>query len=104
MVLRIDEATRKTILGFQRNEITESSVYKRLAGRAKGENKRILEEFSRDELRHYNQWKKYSKESVSRKRRTILKYSIISRIFGVTFVMKMMEGGEKRRRKSILMS
>jgi VIT1/CCC1 family predicted Fe2+/Mn2+ transporter len=97
--LRIDETTRKAILGFQKNEITESSVYKRLAGKAKGDNKKILEEFSKDELRHYNQWKKYSKENVSRRRRTILKYSIISRIFGVTFVMKMMEGGEKKAGK-----
>lgn len=97
--MRIDETTKKAILGFQKNEITECRVYKRLAGKAKGENKGILEEFSEDELRHYNQWKKYSKQNVSRRRRTILKYSIISRIFGVTFVMKMMEGGEKKAGK-----
>jgi VIT1/CCC1 family predicted Fe2+/Mn2+ transporter len=100
MILRIDENTRKSILRFQRNEITESSVYRRLAGRAKGENKSVLEEFSKDELRHYNQWKKYSRQDVSRRRRTILKYSFISRIFGVTFVMKMMEGGEGKARKA----
>jgi VIT1/CCC1 family predicted Fe2+/Mn2+ transporter len=98
--LRIDEATRRRILTFQRNEATESRVYKRLAGRAKGENKTILEEFSRDELHHYNQWKKYSRQDVSRRRRTILKYAFISRIFGVTFVMKMMEGGEGKARKA----
>lgn len=100
MVLKIDESTRKDILRFQRNEITESRVYKRLAGRAKGENKKILDEFSRDELRHYGQWKNYSKRDVSRRRRTIAKYSIISRIFGITFVMKMMEGGEGKAKKA----
>jgi VIT1/CCC1 family predicted Fe2+/Mn2+ transporter len=96
----LDEATKRRILTFQRNEATESRVYKRMAGRAKGENKTVLEEFSRDELRHYNQWKKYSRRDVSRRRRTILKYAFISRIFGVTFVMKMMEGGEGKARKA----
>jgi VIT1/CCC1 family predicted Fe2+/Mn2+ transporter len=98
--LKIDEETKRLILSFQRKEITESAVYRNLAKRAKGNNSKVLEEFSRDEFHHYNQWKTYTKKSVGRRRRTILKYSIISRIFGVTFAIKMMEGGEKKAKKA----
>jgi len=98
--LKIDEKTKRLILNFQRNEITENAVYSNLAKRAKGKNSEILEEFSKDELLHYNQWKKYTRKNVPRRRRTILKYSIISRIFGVTFAIKMMEGGEKKAEKA----
>jgi len=91
----LEEKVKSTILGFQRNEITEHSVYKSLARRTKGGNTEVLRKISEDELRHYNEWIKYTQTEVAANRMTILKFLIISRIFGLTFTMKMMEEGEE---------
>jgi vacuolar iron transporter family protein len=44
---------------FQRIEITEHHIYKRLAKKIKDpENSKILSQIADDELRHYHEWKK----------------------------------------------
>ncbi len=96
----LEEKVKSTILGFQRNEITEHSVYKSLARRTKGGNTEVLRKISEDELRHYNEWIKYTQTEVAANRMTILKFLIISRIFGLTFAMKMMEEGEETAEKA----
>lgn len=92
----LDETLKTLILRFQGNEITEHFVYKGLARKTKGSNAEILKRISDDELRHYNEWKEYTQTEVTPSRLSILKYMIISKIFGLTFAMKMMEGGEER--------
>jgi len=96
----LEEKVKSTILGFQRNEITEHSVYKSLARKTKGGNTEVLRKISEDELRHYNEWIKYTQTEVAANRMTILKFLIISRIFGLTFAMKMMEEGEENAEKA----
>lgn len=96
----LEEKVKSTILGFQRNEITEHSVYKSLARKTKGGNTEVLRKISEDELRHYNEWIKYTQTEVAANRMTILKFLIISRIFGLTFAMKMMEEGEETAEKA----
>ena len=92
----LDEKTRKKVLSSQRNEITEHIIYDRLAKATKGhENRKILERISRDELGHYNFWKKYTGQDVKPSRLNILKYYWISRIFGITFGLRLMESGEE---------
>ncbi len=55
--MNISEELRRRLLVFQKNEITEHHIYERLAGRAGlPENRRILEDIARDELRHYHTW------------------------------------------------
>jgi len=49
---------------FQKNEITEYHIYKRLAKRVNNDNSQILDEIAEDELSHYNFWMKYSGEDV----------------------------------------
>ncbi len=82
------------IIGFQRNEITEYHVYRKLAERADKKNAPILRKIAEDELRHYNEWRRITGEDVEPDRWKIRKYSLISRIFGLTFAIKMMEMGE----------
>ncbi len=94
MAKPIDISTKRTLMNFQRNEITEYFIYRKLADFAKGKNKGILQRISKDELRHYNIWKSYTKTDVSPDRFKILKYFLYSKLFGLTFATKLMESGE----------
>ncbi|NOY99099.1 MAG: rubrerythrin family protein [Chloroflexi bacterium] len=94
--MSITETVRKKILAFQQNEITEHHIYKRLAKTIKDpENARILEKIADDELRHYRGWKEYSGQEVSPDWVSMWFYYLISRIFGFTFGIKLMERGEE---------
>ena len=90
---------RKQIIQAQRNEVTEYHIYKRLARMAaQKKNRDILNKMADDELRHYKTWMKYSGREVEPSRWNIFKYFWISNIFGLSFGLKFMEGGEKRAR------
>ena len=92
----LDTAMRKMILIAQRNEITEHFVYEKLAQSTKGpHNAEVLRRISRDELRHYGFWKKQTGEDVKPNKLKIWVYYLISKVFGVTFGIKLMEGGEE---------
>ena len=95
----LSKELKKTILGFQKSEITEHNVYKNLARRTGGKNSGVLERISKDELKHYNKWKTYTNREVRPNKLTVLKFLIISRMFGLTFAIKMMEGGEENAQK-----
>ena len=89
----------QVIQGFQKNEITEHVVYRRLAQRVGGKNGEILKRISDDELRHYNEWMEFTKIEVRPNRLLALFYLIIARIFGLTFAIKLMERSEERAEK-----
>jgi len=59
------------------------------------ENRRVLEEIADDELRHYRAWQSYTQQDVEPDRLKIWRYYLISRIFGFTFGIKLMESGEE---------
>ena len=84
------------LIKIQEKEITEHVVYRKLSKRAKGKNSEILKQISKDELRHHNEWKKYTQIDVKANRLSVLKYLIISKIFGLMFMMKLMEGNEEQ--------
>jgi VIT1/CCC1 family predicted Fe2+/Mn2+ transporter len=92
----MDSAVLKKILEYQKNEITEHILYGALAKRAKGKNAAILKKISDDELKHYNFFKKITGRDVKPDRAKILFYRLVSRIFGYTFTIKMMENGEEQ--------
>jgi VIT1/CCC1 family predicted Fe2+/Mn2+ transporter len=99
--MTISEEIRRKILAFQKNEITEYHIYRRLARFVKSpENRRILEDIADDERRHYDQWRDYTQEDVAPDRLNIWKYLLISRIFGYTFGVKLMERGEEAAQES----
>jgi VIT1/CCC1 family predicted Fe2+/Mn2+ transporter len=92
---------KKKILVSQRNEITEYFIYKKLAQSFKNsQNKEILESIASDELKHYHVWKEYTKKDVELSRFNLWKYYLISKIFGITFGIKLMEKGEERAQVS----
>ena len=87
---------REQLLVYQRNEITEHHIYTRLARTIESpENRRVLEEIANDELRHYHDWRTYTQQDVNPDRFKVWKYYWISRVFGFTFGIKLMEKGEE---------
>ncbi|MDD2709416.1 MAG: VIT1/CCC1 transporter family protein [Verrucomicrobiae bacterium] len=83
------------LLGYQRNEITESHIYRRLARIEKSpDNRKILEKIADDEKAHYALWKKYTGQDVAPIRWKIILFYWIGRLLGLTFGIKLMERGE----------
>jgi VIT1/CCC1 family predicted Fe2+/Mn2+ transporter len=92
----LDKKIKKIILNSQKNEITEHFIYDKLSKSEKdSHNKKILKHISDDELKHYHFWKKYTHEDVEPDKLKIFWYYFISRIFGITFGIKLMERGEE---------
>lgn len=92
----ISKELQEQLLVYQKNEITEHHIYKKLARTVKSsEDREILEKIADDELRHYQEWRTYTQKDVKPDRTKIWKYYFISRILGFTFGIKLMEKGEE---------
>jgi VIT1/CCC1 family predicted Fe2+/Mn2+ transporter len=84
------------LLQFQRNEITEHHIYRSLARKlSPSENAKVLERIADEEKRHYEKLKGITGSDVKPDRAKILKYVMMSKLFGFTFAVKLMEAGEK---------
>jgi len=91
----LDKEIEKEIVIAQQDEITEHSIYRRLAiSVTDSHNKGVLERIAVDELKHYNFWKKYTGQEMKPNRWVEWKYYLISKIFGITFGIKLMERTE----------
>lgn len=97
----LSEDIRRQVVQFQRAEITEYHIYKRLAKRIKSpENAAILDRIAEDELRHYNGWKQYTGEDIAPRWAAVWFYTALSLLFGFTFGVKLMERGEEGAQKN----
>jgi VIT1/CCC1 family predicted Fe2+/Mn2+ transporter len=93
----ISEAVRQQLLTYQRLEITEHHIYRRLAATLKdSQNRQILERIADDELRHYQDWKGYTGREVKPDFFGLWFYYLVSRVLGITFGIKLMEMGEEK--------
>jgi rubrerythrin len=62
----MNSRTHKVIKGFQKNELTEHLIYKKLAATIKNQqNKEVLGKIANDELSHHDFWKTYTNEEVT---------------------------------------
>ena len=84
---------------FQKNEITEYYIYQRLADKVKNDNSKVLKDIGEDERKHYNFWKEYSGEDVKPNKWKVFIFYWITRLFGLTFGVKLMEKGEESAQK-----
>jgi len=92
----LSQETREKLLTYQENEITEHHIYKKLADAVDSpENSRILRDIAEDELGHYHDWREYTQEEVEPDWWRVQKFYLISRIFGFTFGVKLLERGEE---------
>ena len=96
MAETISAASLAIIRRMQQNECTESAIYDKISRFAKGlENRKVLQRLSAEERAHYEIWKKYTGEELKPQRFKVLKYTLIARILGFTFAVKLMENGEE---------
>jgi VIT1/CCC1 family predicted Fe2+/Mn2+ transporter len=92
----LSPAVKEKLLTYQKSEITEHHIYKRLAQAIDSpENSQVLDDIAEDELRHYHEWREYTQQDVEPDRWKIRTYYFISRVFGFTFGVKLMERGEE---------
>jgi len=92
----IDEQTMNQIVHMQKDEITSAFLYERLAKKEKDEELSVmLKQISDDEFRHYEFFKSFSNKVIKPSRFKVLFWTILSYIFGLTFVAKLMEKGEQ---------
>jgi VIT1/CCC1 family predicted Fe2+/Mn2+ transporter len=93
--MSLDPKLEKALRQSQEAEITEHLVYKKLASFVKDKkNSEVLRTISEDELRHFEFWKSLTAKEVKPDKLKIFFYVFISRIFGLTFGVKLMEKGE----------
>jgi VIT1/CCC1 family predicted Fe2+/Mn2+ transporter len=85
----------KRIAAAQKSEITEHYIYQKLSRATKdAHNRDVLLQISRDELRHHNLWQDYTGRAEKPNWVMVWVYYLVSRIFGLTFGIKLMERGE----------
>ncbi|NLO83537.1 MAG: rubrerythrin family protein [Clostridiales bacterium] len=93
----MDEQVQKAVLAAQKNEITEYHIYSRLSRMIRNRNNQaILERIGREELAHYKLWTNITRKEIKPCRWKIWMYTLIARVFGLTFGIKLMEKGEER--------
>ena len=91
----LSPAAKAIVLKMQQNELTESVIYEKISRFAKGaENQATLLRLAREERAHYEIWKKYTGVEMKPEKGKILKFTLIARVFGFTFAVKLMERGE----------
>jgi VIT1/CCC1 family predicted Fe2+/Mn2+ transporter len=96
MSVELSPALRAQLREYQRDEITEHHLYRRLAERLPpGENRAVLERIAADELRHYETWRGCTGEEVGPDWARVRLYSLLARVLGFTFAAKRMERGEQ---------
>ena len=98
--MRISEKVMKIVSKMQQNELNESFIYEKIAKFAKGEeNKKTLLRLASEERAHYEIWKNHTGRELKPNKRKIFFYSMIARILGFTFAVKLMENGEEIAQK-----
>lgn len=92
----LSDSTRQMILELQQNEVTEQAIYLNLAKRVKKQSeKEILQRIGNEEGVHSNIWSKYTNKKLAPQKFKVFIYTLLSIILGYTFVIKIMEKGEK---------
>ncbi|MBR4291167.1 MAG: VIT1/CCC1 transporter family protein [Oscillospiraceae bacterium] len=92
----LSSAALAVVKRMQQNELTESVIYEKIAAFAKGgENKETLLRLAREEKAHYEIWKKYTGIEMEPEKGKIFKYTLMARLLGFTFAVKLMERGEE---------
>ena len=95
MTANISPDALAIIKKMQQSELTESVIYEKIAKFAKGdENRQTLLRLAREEKAHYEIWKKYTGIEMKPEKGKVMKYSLLARILGFTFAVKLMERGE----------
>ena len=95
---KISEKSLQIISQMQQNEIDEYHIYKKIAKNLKKdkENAATLNRIADEEFKHYLTWRSYTHKTKKPRLLKVLWYTIIAKILGFTFAVKLMERGEMR--------
>ncbi len=97
----LTEKAKEKVNMAQQKEITEYQIYQRLSRLAKDEhNKKILNKLAAEELEDYHLWKAFTKEDIAPDNKKVLQYVLISKLFGLTFAIKLLERDSKSIREA----
>ena len=91
----ISDASMAIIRKMQQNECNASVIYEKIAKFAKGaENKKTLQRLAQEEFAHNKIWEQYTGEKLKPQKMKVFFYTLIARVLGFTFAVKLMERGE----------
>ncbi len=92
----MSDPDQSELLHLQRMEATESSIYRQFATRHKDEGcKKILDELAVEEKRHEKTLSKITGKQVKPYRFMAIYHVFLSRLFGLTFAIRLMERAEQ---------
>ncbi|MCD6356915.1 MAG: VIT1/CCC1 transporter family protein [Anaerolineaceae bacterium] len=97
---KISETQRQQLLVLQQEEINGYHTYKRLSKMVKdAHNSNVLMHIAEEELKHYNIWKEYTDQEIAPDNGKIRFFFWVSKLFGLTFGIRLMELGEEKAQK-----
>jgi len=97
---KLSDAEIVELKKVQQDELVGTEVYRRLAKLVKdSHNAKILKKIAEDEKHHANIFKKYTGKALKVSKLRVLFYVLVSRIFGLTFGVKLQERGKEAAQK-----
>jgi len=97
---KLNDAEIVELKKVQQDELVGTEVYGRLAKLVKDpHNAKILKKIAEDEKHHANIFKKYTGKALKVSKLRVLFYVLVSRIFGLTFGVKLQERGKEAAQK-----
>lgn len=92
----ISEKSMAIISRMQQAELDEYHIYRNIAAslRKDEKNAATLNHIAEEELRHYQIWRTYTHKTKQPRRLRVLWYTLLAKILGFTFAVKLMERGE----------
>jgi len=94
---KITQAQRDQLMVLQQEEINGYHTYDRLSKIVKDKkNSKILKRIAGEELKHYEIWKEYAQKEVTPNKGKIRFFFWVSKLFGLTFGIRLMELGEEK--------
>lgn len=93
--MNISDKSMAILKKCQQNEVDEHRIYLNMAKSVKSESERkTLQIIAECELAHAEKWQKYTGASPKPNALKVFYYTFLSRVFGYTFALKLMENGE----------
>ncbi|MGI6161641.1 MAG: VIT1/CCC1 transporter family protein [Christensenellales bacterium] len=97
----LDSRILEDIYRLQRNEITKYAIYSRIAASVRdAHNRGIIKHIAYDERSHTEVLKEYTKKEASPHFFKVIWYSLLSRLFGFTFALKLIAKGKEMTHRS----
>lgn len=100
VINQLNEAEIIELKKAQQDELVGTEVYGRLSKLVKNpHNAKVLKQIAEDEKHHANIFKKYTGKALKASKLRVLFYVLVSRIFGLTFGVKLQERGKEAAQK-----